>query len=114
MRYTFDDVRASTNPVESSKASAEDWIATLDRARDIALAQDVAGSYHSDNGLEMDSSRSSPNSTIHGGAYPKSSDRLRNNLTRSQASLNEESSETKKKAHRFSKRQSKNGLSTPF
>jgi 3-phosphoinositide dependent protein kinase-1 len=83
----------------------------------------MVGSYSSDTGFDMSSSVSSPSSTIHGNSiYPEGfnvTDRAgRNHLTKSQASLTggDEQSEkaAHKKNHRFSKRASKNGLSTPF
>jgi len=79
----------------------------------------MAGSYNSDNGFDLASSVSSPTSTLHGSSiYPEGfnvSDRAgRNHLTKSQASLGEEPAEKANKRNRFSKRQSKNGLSTPF
>jgi len=94
----------------------------MERAKDIALSQSMAGSYNNETGFDMGSSVSSPSSTIHGGSiYPEGfsiSDRAgRNHLTKSQASLGGEELNDKavmKKSHRFSKRQSKNGLSTPF
>jgi 3-phosphoinositide dependent protein kinase-1 len=91
----------------------------MERAKDIALSQSMVGSYTSEGGYDMGSSVSSPSSTLQGNSiYPEGfnvSDRGgRNHLTKSQASLNEEVSEKAQKRHRFSKRQSKNGLSTPF
>lgn len=75
----------------------------------------MLGSYSSENGFDMPSSVSSPASTLGGGSvYPESfnvADRGRNHLTKSQASLNEENT---MKKHRFSKRQSKNGLAAVF
>jgi 3-phosphoinositide dependent protein kinase-1 len=82
----------------------------------------MVGSYNSETGFDMSSSVSSPSSTLHGNSiYPEGfnvTDRAgRNHLTKSQASLGgEEQVEGKagNKRNRFSKRQSKNGLSTPF
>ena len=96
----------------------EDWIESLERARDLAISQNVAaaGSYGSDNGFgDMSSSVSSPASTLGGRvSYPEGfgiSDRSgRSHLSKSQASL--EDSTTKR--NRFSKRQSKNGLGSAF
>lgn len=94
----------------------------MERAKDMALSQNMGGSYNSETGFDMGSSVSSPSSTLHAGSiYPEGfnvSDRAgRNHLTKSQASLGGEDPSDKatmKKSHRFSKRQSKNGLSTPF
>jgi 3-phosphoinositide dependent protein kinase-1 len=82
----------------------------------------MIGSYSSDTGFDIPSSVSSPSSTIHAhSVYPEGfnvTDRNgRNHLTKSQASLGGEDQydkPTAKKSHRFSKRASKNGLSTPF
>ncbi|CAL3962397.1 unnamed protein product [Diplocarpon coronariae] len=118
--YTFEDSKSSAATGSPTKSSAQEWIESIERAKDIALSQSMAGSYNSETGFDMGSSVSSPSSTIHGGSiYPEGfsiSDRAgRNHLTKSQASLGEEQSEkATKKIHRFSKRQSKNGLSTPF
>jgi 3-phosphoinositide dependent protein kinase-1 len=80
------------------------------------MSQNMLGSYSSDNNFaEMSSSVSSPTSTLGGGnAYPEGmgvTDRNgRKNLTKSQASLQEDAP----KRHRFSKRQSKSGLAAVF
>lgn len=86
----------------------------------MALSQNMAGSYGSDTGFDMSSTVSSPTSTLHGNSiYPEGfniTDRSgRHHLTKSQASLGEElDGKATNKKHRFSKRASKNGLSTPF
>ncbi|KAK2628020.1 hypothetical protein QTJ16_002666 [Diplocarpon rosae] len=118
--YTFEDSKSSVTTGDPSKSSAQEWIESIERAKDMALSQSMSGSYNSQTGFDMGSSVSSPSSTIHGGSiYPEGfsiSDRAgRNHLTKSQASLSEEPTEkAMKKTHRFSKRHSKNGLSTPF
>ena len=94
----------------------DDWLESLERAKDLAISQNLVGSYNSDNGFgDMSSSMSSPASTMGGRAkFPEGfsiSDRTgRNQLTKSQASLEE----TTVKRNRFSKRQSKNGLGAAF
>jgi 3-phosphoinositide dependent protein kinase-1 len=118
--YTFEDSKTSVTTGDPSKSSAQEWIEAIERAKDMALSQHMVGSYSSDTGFDMPSSVSSPSSTLHGNSiYPEGfnvTDRSgRNHLTKSQASLGEEQMEkSMKKNHRFSKRQSKNGLSTPF
>lgn len=108
---------------DPSKTSAQEWIESLERAKDMALSQNMGGSYGSDTGTAFDAASlaSSPSSTIHGtssSVYPEGfsvSDRSgRGHLTKSNASLADDGESTKKRSHRFSKRQSKNGLSTPF
>jgi 3-phosphoinositide dependent protein kinase-1 len=83
----------------------------------------MSGSYTSEAGFDLPSSVSSPTSTLHAGSvYGEGfgvTDRSgRNHLSKSQASLggfgDEQSEKSSKSRHRFSKRQSKNGLSTPF
>ena len=99
-----------------SQTSADEWIDSLQRAKDYAISQNPTGSYSSDNAFgEMSSSFSSPSSTLDKRVpYPEGfsiSDRSgRNHLSKSQASLEESSS----KKNRFSKRQSKNGLGPAF
>ncbi|KAH8684719.1 kinase-like domain-containing protein [Tricladium varicosporioides] len=118
--YTFEDSKSSVTTGDPSKSSAQEWIESIERAKDIALSQSMVGSYTSDNGFDLSSSVSSPSSTLHGSSiYPEGfnvTDRAgRNHLTKSQASLGaDEQSEKSAKRNRFSKRQSKNGLSTPF
>ncbi|KAG0651739.1 serine threonine kinase [Hyphodiscus hymeniophilus] len=121
--YTFEDSKTSVTTGDPSKTTAEEWIESIERAKDIALSQAMIGSYHSDAGFDMSSSVSSPSSTLHGNSiYPEGfniTDRTgRNHLTKSQASLGggEEllDRSAHKRNHRFSKRASKNGLSTPF
>jgi 3-phosphoinositide dependent protein kinase-1 len=121
MHYTFEDIKSSNLPSDPSKTSAEEWIEAIERAKDLALSQNMSGSYSSETGYNMSSSVSSPSSTLHGNSvYPEGfgvTDRAgRSYLSRSQASLGGEEYDkpVPKKSHRFSKRQSKNGLSTPF
>ncbi|RFU34560.1 hypothetical protein B7463_g1814, partial [Scytalidium lignicola] len=121
-QYTFEDLKSGIGKGEQTKSSAEEWIESIERAKDIALSQSTTGSYNTDNAFDMESSVSTPTSTLHGGSiYPdgfNTGDRTgRNHLSKSQASLaGDEQFDAKaaSKRNRFSKRQSKNGLSTPF
>jgi 3-phosphoinositide dependent protein kinase-1 len=114
VHYTFEEPKSSQN--SDTKFSVDDWIESLERAKDLAISQNLVGSYSSDNGFgDMSSSMSSPASTMGGrAAFPEGysiSDRSgRNQLSRSQASLEE----VNVKRNRFSKRQSKNGLGAAF
>jgi 3-phosphoinositide dependent protein kinase-1 len=120
MHYIFEDSKTSVTTDDPSKTSAEEWIESIERAKDIALSQAMVGSYSSDTGFDMSSSVSSPSSTLHGNSiYPEGfniTDRAgRNHLSKSQASLGEDQPDkAATKRNRFSKRASKNGLSTPF
>ncbi|OBR03718.1 Serine threonine protein [Colletotrichum higginsianum IMI 349063] len=117
VHYTFEEPKGSSNSSENG-STANDWIESLERAKELALSQNPTGSYAGDNGFDMSSAVSSPSSTLGGraGAYPDGfsvSDRSgRNHLSKSQASLEESASNTKR--NRFSKRQSKNGLGQQF
>ncbi|RDL37219.1 putative 3-phosphoinositide-dependent protein kinase 1 [Venustampulla echinocandica] len=120
-QYTFEDTKSSVITGDPSKSSAQEWIESLERAKDMALSHSMVGSYSSDTGFDMSSSTTSPNSTLHGNMnYPEGfsvTDRAgRHHLTKSQASLgvDEQIEKPTNKKHRFSKRQSKTGLSTPF
>ncbi|KIN01469.1 hypothetical protein OIDMADRAFT_123551 [Oidiodendron maius Zn] len=119
--YTFEDLKSSATADDPSKTTAEEWIESVDRAKDLALSQSMVGSYTGDAGFDLQASVSTPSSTLHGNsAYPEGSsgtDRAgRHHLTKSKASLGEEQPEGRStnKRNRFSKRASKNGLSTPF
>ncbi|EDN98669.1 hypothetical protein SS1G_13528 [Sclerotinia sclerotiorum 1980 UF-70] len=119
--YTFEDTKTSVTSNDPAKTSAQEWIEAIEKAKDMALSQNMVGSYNSDTGFDMSSAATSPTSTIHGTSIYQDnfgpSDRSgRHHLTKSQASLGGEDAfgDSRKKSHRFSKRQSKNGLSTPF
>jgi len=112
----FEEPRSSNTSDQGSRTTPEEWIETVESAKDFAMSQNMLGSYSSDNAFaEMSSSVSSPTSTLGGGSiYPEGfsvTDRNgRRNLTKSQASLPDDAP----KKHRFSKRQSKNGLAAVF
>jgi len=79
----------------------------------------MVGSYNGDTGFDLPESTSSPSSTLQGNIYPDGSSAIdragRHHLTKSKASLGEDLPEkAPSKRNRFSKRASKNGLSTPF
>jgi 3-phosphoinositide dependent protein kinase-1 len=114
--YTFE---AGKEGGDQGRAAPEEWVETLERAKDLALSQNLMGSYSNEAGFEMSSSVSSPTSTLGGGItsiYPEGfnvTDRNgRRNLSKSQASLQQ--LEDTAKRHRFSKRQSKSGLAAVF
>ena len=115
VHYTFEDTKSNSS-FDTSRPSADDWVESLEQAKE--LAANHSGSYNSDNGFgDMSSTMSSPASTFAGtGNYPTAdysiSDRShRNHLSKSQASLDDMSTT---KRHRFSKRQSKQGLGSAF
>jgi 3-phosphoinositide dependent protein kinase-1 len=81
----------------------------------------MVGSYSGDAAFDLQASGSTPSSTFHGNnTYSEASSAIdrtgRHHLTKTKASLGEDLPEGKptNKKNRFSKRASKNGLSTPF
>lgn len=119
--YTFEDIKTSSGSADPAKTTAEEWIEALERAKDLALSQNISGSYNSETGFDIPSTGTTPSSTLRGNSvYPEgfsvSDPAGRHFLSKSQASLGGEEFDkpAPKKTHRFSKRQSKNGLSTPF
>ncbi|KAK3990516.1 putative 3-phosphoinositide dependent protein kinase-1 [Cladorrhinum sp. PSN332] len=101
IHYQFEEPKSSQS--EGSKFSVDDWIESLERAKDMAMSQNLSGSYGGENGFgDMSSSMSSPASTMGGRAtFPEGysiSDRSgRNQLTKSQGSLED----TNVKRNRF-------------
>ncbi|KAL7624735.1 serine/threonine protein kinase [Parahypoxylon ruwenzoriense] len=111
VHYTFEDVKAPSS-LELPRPTADDWLDTLQQARDFALSLNLSRSYTSDNAFgEMSSSMSSPASTFGPDGYSINDRSHRNHLSKSQASL-EDAANTKR--NRFSKRQSKQGLGSAF
>ncbi|KAI0837287.1 kinase-like protein [Hypoxylon sp. FL0890] len=111
IHYTFEDVKAPSS-LEPPRPTAQDWLDTLQQARDFATSANLSRSYTSDNAFgEMSSSMSSPASTFGPDSYNINDRSHRNHLSKSQASL-EDPPNTKR--NRFSKRQSKQGLGSAF
>ncbi|KAI1474135.1 kinase-like protein [Daldinia eschscholtzii] len=111
IHYTFEDVKSASSP-EPPRPTAEDWLESLQQARDFAISQNLSRSYTSDNAFgEMSSSMSSPASTFGAEGYNINDRSHRNHLSKSQASLDDASTA---KRNRFSKRQSKQGLGSAF
>jgi len=135
VHYTFEEPKGAhatnnnnSNNADGAKFSVDEWIDALERSKELAISQNVAASVAENGFGDMSSSMSSPASTMHGvgssGAPTFSADAAgtgytisdragRNQLSKSQASL-EDSSSINVKRNRFSKRQSKNGLGAAF
>ncbi|KAH8677727.1 kinase-like domain-containing protein [Xylariales sp. PMI_506] len=115
IHYTFEEPKPA-NSLDPSRPTASDWIECLEQAKDMAVSQNATSAYNNENGFgDMSSTMSSPASTFGGnGAYSEGfsiGDRSsRHHLSKSQLSLEDNSS----KRHRFSKRQSKQGLGSAF
>jgi 3-phosphoinositide dependent protein kinase-1 len=118
MHYTFEDLKPGRDAGDQGRTTPDEWMESIERAKELAMSQNMLGSYNSETGFDLSSSVSSPTSTLGGGianVYPEGfsvADRNgRKNLSKSQASLSQEDTT---KRHRFSKRQSKNGLAAVF
>ncbi|OAA76343.1 Serine/threonine-protein kinase domain protein [Akanthomyces lecanii RCEF 1005] len=113
-RYTFEETKG-TAPPESGASYAEEWIRSLERARDLAVSQNLVAQGAESGFSEMSSSVPSPSSTIGGrgngpDSYSINERPSRGHLTKGQGG----SDETTPKRNRFSKRQSRNGLGAAF
>lgn len=107
--YTFEEPKSTPSSQETQTSHAEEWIESLERAKELAISQSLIGT---DSGFaDMSSAVSSPASTLGGRAgYPEGfgvSDR--SNRPHGKGALGDEA-----KKNRFSKRQSKNGLGSAF
>ncbi|KAI0190338.1 kinase-like domain-containing protein [Astrocystis sublimbata] len=109
--WTFEDLKVPSSLDPELGPTPQDWIATLQQAKDSAISMEMSGSYVSDTGIGGKSSHmSSPASTFGPEGYM--TDRShRNPYSQSQASL-EDTTTTRR--NRFSKRQSKQGLGPAF
>jgi 3-phosphoinositide dependent protein kinase-1 len=111
--YTFEEAKPSMINDEE-RPSADEWVETLEKARDMALSQNANAQGHDGPFGDMPSAVSSPASTLGSKAqYPDSQnahDRGRNHLSKSQPSHDDFTP----KRNRFSKRQSRNGLGSAF
>jgi len=113
--FTFEDPKTSSNDPASTAASAEEWLESLERAKEIAISQSLTNSYSGDDAFkDLPSGMSSPARTIGGDAKlegaPVTSGR--HTLTKSQGGMAD--AESAKGRKRFSKRQSKSGLAAVF
>ncbi|PGG96206.1 AGC/PDK1 protein kinase [Helicocarpus griseus UAMH5409] len=115
--YVFEDAKPSSTDVAASALSTQEWIDTLDRAKELAVFQSSNNSSYADDALrELSSGVSSHANTI------DHSDDFSANVNAPQASgratlikhQNTGDSESIKGKKRFSRRHSKNGLSAVF
>ncbi|KAF2149234.1 Pkinase-domain-containing protein [Myriangium duriaei CBS 260.36] len=106
-QYTFEDPRASPSDPQGSKYSTDEWMEKIEWAKELAISQSVATSFSADTQYsDMASAMPSPASTA--GSDSVAEAHARNVLRR------DGDSDSLKKKHRFSKRQSKSGLAAVF
>ncbi|CAK7241934.1 MAG: serine/threonine protein kinase [Sporothrix thermara] len=100
--YVFEEPKQGG--MEGGMAAVEDWIESLERAKDLAQSQNILASYRGEEFGDISSSMSSPASTI--GGRMNHSGKSQNN--------GDDTIISERKRNRFSKRQSKNGLGAQF
>ncbi|KAI9674154.1 MAG: 3-phosphoinositide dependent protein kinase-1 [Caeruleum heppii] len=119
--YTFEDPKSSPKDPELANTSTQEWLKTIDRAKEMGLSQSLSNSYYNnmnDNGEDAFRDMSPPlstNSSSLGGEIGMNLDGMvgpgGGRLSKGQQTPVEE---TPKGRKRFSKRQSKSGLTAVF
>lgn len=108
----FEDPKPSSGNVGSTAMSAQEWLDTLDRSREMALAQQGNGPYSADEFRDLSSGLSS-----HANTLDRNSDAHHDHPPTGRATLVKHQagdSESVKGRKRFSRRHSKNGLAAVF
>ena len=107
--HLFEDPKATSIDPDGSKYTAQEWLETIERAKEFAITQSITNSYSGASTLnDLDSAISSPATTINGDGALEAVNVPQGSLRRD---LDAESSKSRK---RFSKRHSKNGLAAVF
>lgn len=114
--YTFEDPKSASSDFSSTSATAQEWLEAIDRANKIAISQSMVNhSYSIDDALtEVQSgvaSSQTPNLVFEGRPDNNPAVIGRNNLKKHSVSKDADESKGFK---RFSKRQSKSGISSVF
>jgi 3-phosphoinositide dependent protein kinase-1 len=118
--FVFEDSKPSSSNIASTALSAQEWLDALDRAREMALAQQSAGPYSAEDAFrDISSGFSSHANTLDRTSDLQQNENTnqnhgnssgRNHLVKNQAT----DSESTKGKKRFSRRHSKNGLAAVF
>lgn len=111
-RFVFEDPKPSSNNVGATALSAQEWLDTLDRARELAASQNN-GSYAADEAFrDISSGLSSHANTLDhsSGLLAEGPPHVRNTLVKPHPT----DSDSSKGRKRFSRRHSRNGLSAVF
>ncbi|KAL4992558.1 kinase-like domain-containing protein [Aspergillus falconensis] len=111
--FVFEDPKPSSSNAGTTAISAQDWLDTLDRAREMALAQQQNGQFSADDAFrDLSSGFSSPANTLDRAAEAtqEAAPQGRATLVKHQGN----DSESIKGRKRFSRRHSKNGLAAVF
>lgn len=108
--YVFEEPKTSSSGAASSANSIQEWIDTLDRARELAISQQ-SSAYSGDEYRELSSGFSSQANTLDHSADLQTEVQP---SVRSTLQKNTGDNESLKGKKRFSKRHSKNGLAAVF
>lgn len=107
----FEDPKATTSDPDGSKYSTQEWLDSIEHAKEIAISQSMTNSYSGDSTFnDLSSTLSSPTSTLGGDAAFDGVNIPTNRHLRKEHGDNE----SIKGRKRFSKRHSKNGLAAVF
>ncbi|GKZ20385.1 pkb-activating kinase-like protein [Aspergillus brasiliensis] len=110
--FVFEDPKPSSGNVGATALSAQEWLDSLDRAREMALSQQGNGSYSDDAFRDLSSGLSS-----HANTLDRSSEIQNESAPAGRATLvkhQNTDTESVKGKKRFSRRHSKNGLAAVF
>ena len=113
---TFEDPRATTSDPAGSKYSTQEWIDSVEQAREIALSQSASNSYAGESILNgLNSGINSPADSLGGdSAMPMSGPSSASNTGRQTLRKEKDDGDGNKGRKRFSKRHSKSGLAAVF
>ncbi|GAQ36658.1 pkb-activating kinase-like protein [Aspergillus tubingensis] len=110
--FVFEDPKPSSSNMGATAVSAQEWLDSLDRAREMALSQQGNGSYSDDAFRDLSSGLSS-----HANTLDRSSEIQNESAPAGRATLvkhQNTDTESVKGKKRFSRRHSKNGLAAVF
>jgi len=107
----FEDPKASASDPDGSMYSAQEWVQTIEQAKDFVISQSLTHSYSGDSALnDLNSALSSPSSTLGGDTALDGVNIPTVRLRKGEHG----DTESIKGRKRFSKRHSKNGLAAVF
>ena len=106
-QYVFEDPKSTTSDPNGSKFYTQEWLDSIEQARDYAISQSMTNSYTGDPALnDLNSALSSPTSTLGGDSALEGVNIPTTRMLRKEQA----DSDSLKGRKRFSKRHSKNGL----
>ncbi|EUC32702.1 hypothetical protein COCCADRAFT_97981 [Bipolaris zeicola 26-R-13] len=107
-QYVFEDTKSTTSDPEGSKYSTQEWLDSIEQARDYAFSQTMSNSYSADASLsELVSNHTTPTSTLGADSALES---VNIPASRHGHLRKEGDTDSVKGRKRFSKRHSRNGL----